>query len=102
MVWCATKTITVVVLLSVATAAQAQSTICGQRAQVIERISTRYGEALIGYGLQNAKFVIEVWASAQTWTILRTGVTGMSCILAVGKGWVPAPAPQLADPGERI
>ncbi|NNL17581.1 MAG: hypothetical protein HKP37_02455 [Boseongicola sp.] len=70
------------------TTIQAQST-CAERSMVVEKLESRYGEALAGGGLQNSSAVFEVWFSEEkgTWTILMTRPNGLSCIMASGTNW---------------
>ncbi len=62
---------------------------CAPRAEVIDRLSGYYGEALDGGGLQSDSTLFEVWVSKadRNWTILMTDVSGLSCIMAAGTDW---------------
>ena len=62
---------------------------CAPRALLIEKLISKYGEAMIGGGLQNGQSIFEVWVSKEngTWTILRTGANGRSCIMSTGTSW---------------
>lgn len=84
--------ITSALILGMAAAAppvQAQSMACGARADIVASLDGKYGETRRGGGLSGTTAVIELYASEKTgtWTILRTGVNGLSCVLAVGEGW---------------
>ncbi|UWQ21606.1 hypothetical protein [Jannaschia sp. W003] len=67
---------------------------CAPRAQVVEQLSSGYGEALSGGGLQNDDALFEVWTSEidGTWTILMTRADGLTCVMAAGTDWHPAAA----------
>ena len=71
-----------------ATPAKAQMA-CGERTAIIAKLGKDYGEVRRGGGLAGSSAVFELWASKATgtWTILRTGTDGMSCVMAVGDGW---------------
>ncbi len=62
---------------------------CANRDVVVQKLSTGYGEAFAGGGLQNQSRVFEVWYSEEkgTWTILMTRADGTSCIMASGTNW---------------
>jgi hypothetical protein len=72
---------------------------CADRAQVVERLESRFGETLKSVGL-NQRNVVEVYASEETgsWTILVTMPNGKSCLLASGELWEQDAQP-LAKPG---
>jgi hypothetical protein len=77
-------------LLLSAGSAAAQS-VCAPRDQIVQRLAEKYGETRKGYGLQNAKVIVELYASEETgtWTLIATRSDGMSCAMAVGKAWRP-------------
>jgi hypothetical protein len=89
-------------MAAVAPPAQAQTMPCGARADIIERLGEKYGETRRGGGLAGPTAVIELYASDKTgsWTILRTGTNGLSCVMAVGEGWQndTRPAVTAGDP----
>ncbi len=70
-------------------AAEAQARACADRASIIERLETQFGEVRQAMGLNRANAVVEVFASAETgtWTILVTTPNGMSCLIATGELW---------------
>ena len=78
----------IIAAAALAPPAQAQAN-CAMRDSIIERLETRYGEALTGGGLRNEMQVVEVWASAKTgtWTVLVTRADGIACIMASGTNW---------------
>lgn len=70
---------------------------CGNRADIVAKLSDRYGESRVGSGLLNPTTLIEVFRSSETgsWTIIRTNQSGVSCIMAVGQSWEESsPAPK--------
>ena len=64
-------------------------TACGKRGEIVERLSTRFGETRRGIGLNNGNRVIEVFASDDTgsWTITVTLPSGRTCLVASGQEW---------------
>ena len=62
---------------------------CAERARVLERLASTYGESRqsIGLGANNA--VIEVFASVETgtWTITVTTPAGQTCLVASGQAF---------------
>lgn len=68
---------------------QAGPTFCAERAQIAERLETRFAEQLVGGGLQSQDGVVEIWTTATgaTWTILMTRPDGVSCVMATGTDW---------------
>jgi hypothetical protein len=75
----------------------AQNAICGERASIIERLRTKYGESLRGAGVFQGRRVVEVWASetSGSWTIVVTLPNGSTCLMASGEDWegIEASAP---------
>ena len=83
-----------------ATAPAAAQQVCAPRDRIIERLGEKYGESRHGFGLQGAKVVVELYASAETgtWTIIATRPDGTACALAAGQDWregerTPPPGP---------
>lgn len=70
---------------------------CAERAFVVARLASGYGETLRSVGLVRADGRVEVYASARTgtWTILFARPDGTACLLAAGHRWDEA-----AKPGE--
>lgn len=57
-------------------------------------LGKNHGEELIGRGVgDDARHVIELFVNAetQTWTIMGTMPTGVSCMLDSGNSWVAGP-----------
>lgn len=83
-------------LFCLATAASpisAQGLHCAARDLVVERLESKYSEALTAGGLQGAATgttsLVEVWASEKTgtFTVIMTNPQGVSCIVAAGTDW---------------
>ncbi|MEL7182732.1 MAG: hypothetical protein AAFY65_13415 [Pseudomonadota bacterium] len=70
-------------------AAQSQTTNCGARAAVVERLADHFGETRRGIGLGTQDRVVEVFASDETgtWTITVTMPDGRTCLVASGQAW---------------
>ena len=62
---------------------------CAPRAQVVERLSSKYGESRQSIGLGSNNAVVEVFASLETgtWTITVTMVSGVTCLVASGQAF---------------
>lgn len=76
-----------VILATQATYAQGRN--CGQRAAIVERLETKYGETRQSVGLAPNNGVVETFASADTgtWTIVITLPNGMTCLVAAGEAF---------------
>ncbi|MBW6418987.1 hypothetical protein [Celeribacter sp. PS-C1] len=72
----------------IATPAMAQQN-CAQRAQILDRLASKYGESRQSIGLAPNNGVVEVFASTETgtWTILMTTPNGVSCLIASGQAY---------------
>ena len=59
---------------------------CGQRAEVIRHLETRFGETQRSIGLQEGRGIVEIFANPDSgsWTILLTTPEGVSCLMAAG------------------
>mmetsp|Transcript_18294 Transcript_18294/g.29182 ORF Transcript_18294/g.29182 Transcript_18294/m.29182 type:complete len:97 (-) Transcript_18294:12-302(-) len=66
---------------------------CADRDLVVERLQSKYSEAMVAGGLQgvqdNKMTMLEVWSSEKTgtFTVIMTNAQGVSCILAAGTDW---------------
>ena len=72
-----------------ATALPAHASNCANRDMVVERLQSKYHEALAAGGIQKtspANAVVEVWASHETgtFTVLLTRPNGVTCVVATG------------------
>ncbi len=71
----------------------AQQRRCADRARVIERLGSVYGESRQSIGLAANNAVVEVFASIETgtWTITVTTPQGMTCLVASGQSFEATP-----------
>lgn len=76
-------------------AAAQQQPACADRATIVERLQSRFGEVQTGSGLSATNGVVEVFASEATgsWTIIVTLPSGQSCLIAAGEYWQQGPGP---------
>lgn len=86
----------------VATAPPAFAKNCALRAEVVDRLQSKYSESLTVGGLQGAKNVqtmVEVWASEKTgtFTVILTNPQGVSCVVATGTDFFKREAPVIPD-----
>jgi hypothetical protein len=72
---------------------------CHRFDELARQLQQKYGEAPVSLGLQSNGNLLQVFASAKlgTWTILSTAPSGLSCVIAVGRGWEALAAPS-GDP----
>lgn len=62
---------------------------CAERARIVERLATGFGETRRSLGLAANNAVMEVFASEETgsWTITVTLANGMTCLVASGQNF---------------
>jgi hypothetical protein len=85
-------TVAVLITLTTPTVAQAQFAMCGERAQIIDQLKTKYQESRQAVGLIANNGAAELYVSEKgTWTMLVTLQSGKSCIIAAGHNWDAAP-----------
>lgn len=62
---------------------------CAARAEVLDQLSSKYGEARQAMGLAANATVMELHANAQdgSWTITITRADGVTCLMASGQGF---------------
>jgi hypothetical protein len=72
--------------------AETQAQPCADRALVVERLESRFGETRQSRGLNGSNGLVEIYVSAETgtWTILVTTADGKACMLASGSVWEQA------------
>ncbi|ANK81696.1 MAG: hypothetical protein TEF_13495 [Rhizobiales bacterium NRL2] len=78
-------------IVAAATAANAQL-LCGERENVVEKLSRGYQEKPVAMGLTSSGAVVEILSSGengQTWTMIATRPDGVSCVMATGESWQP-------------
>jgi hypothetical protein len=97
-----TLSLIVAALLWTAAAPQAHAqAVCGDRAELLERLEQEFSETPQALGLSEDGALIEVMVSPSGgWTILVTYPKRPSCVVATGDGWesllVAVPAGQPA------
>jgi hypothetical protein len=81
-----------------ATATLAQDVVCAPRETLANELARDFGERPIGLGLSTRGSILELFKSAdgQTWTLVSTRPTGVSCILDAGANWATQ------DPAEQV
>lgn len=64
-----------------------------QEMRELLRSPYEYGETLIATALKSNGLVLEIWVNLQTqrFTIVETQARGVTCIVAVGSAFEPAP-----------
>ena len=69
--------------------ALAQGRACAPRDKVVDRLTSKYGEARRAIGLGANNHVVEVFASddSGTWTITVTSPRGVTCLVASGQAY---------------
>jgi hypothetical protein len=62
---------------------------CAPAADVIARLTSKYGETLQAEGLRGGTSVVQIYANAETgtWTVLDVGVSGLACLISAGEAW---------------
>ena len=79
--------IVVAVLLFVASVAHGHI-MCAERSRVLTDFGAKYKEGPVAMGLASNGTVLEVLTSVKgSWTIIVTGPTGKTCIVASGEAW---------------
>ncbi len=82
-----------VIVAALATGPAVAQTICGDRDEIISRLSKDYGETRVGVGLIDVGRLVEIFVSPiGTWTMLITHPHGRTCFLATGEAWRSIPA----------
>ncbi len=61
---------------------------CGDRAEIVAELATKYNETRLGGGLDGAGALIEIFTSQDgTWTALMTTPDGQTCMVSAGDAW---------------
>lgn len=95
--------VVLILLLAAAATAGAEqpppSPHCGDSLEMRARLSQKYGETPVAFGLQANGNLLQFYASAKTgtWTAVTTSPAGLACIVAAGKNWQALP-PAAKDP----
>lgn len=63
--------------------------VCKERGGALENLLDKYKEATVAMGLASNGSIVEVLASpnGETWSIIVTHPSGLSCFLATGEFW---------------
>ena len=63
--------------------------VCGDRDIIVAKLNDDLGEVRVDGAAASPSSFYEFYASetTRTWTILLTGVNGVSCVVAVGQDW---------------
>jgi hypothetical protein len=89
-------TLAAICLTAPAMAQQPQA--CAKRDQVVAKLGDKFGETIKSIGLSKSG-VVEVYSAENgSWTILMTRPDGVSCMVASGQFWGPAPPVALGEP----
>jgi hypothetical protein len=66
---------------------------CGQLELFRAALKKNYNEIPNKIGVAGQNMIVELYLSPEkTWTILITGPTGLTCVVAAGRGWEDAKA----------
>ena len=62
---------------------------CGDRADIIDKLKTRYHESAIAIGVTHDGNMAEILSSkdGETWSFVVTRPDGRTCLIAAGTGW---------------
>ncbi|OOY11744.1 hypothetical protein BMG00_11695 [Thioclava marina] len=75
-------------VVALAQRAPAETASCGQRADLVSQLQTRYLETRRAIALAENNAVLEIFASESgSWTILVTRANGQSCLIASGEAF---------------
>ena len=65
---------------------------CAPRDNIVKILDKKFSEKRQAIGLANQKGLVELYVSAGgTWSMVRTSVAGVSCVIASGHAWEQAP-----------
>lgn len=89
-----------VAAIAVAGSVQAQQ-LCMPRDALVDTLQSTFSESLIGQGLQSSPtdsrlFEVFMSTDGQSWTIIATRPSGLSCIMAAGTDWLVNEEEELA------
>lgn len=81
--------------------ASAQNALCGDRAEFLSKLSSRYSEVPVAMGIaNNGTGLVEMLMSrgGESWTIILTMPNGDACVIAAGESWQSLPTLSRLDP----
>ena len=63
--------------------------VCGDRDVIVSKLSNDLGEVRVDGAAASPTSFYEFFASerTRTWTVLLSGINGVSCVMAVGQDW---------------
>ncbi len=98
MVWA--RVIAVAALIALHGPPVAARAVCGPHAAMAERLASQFGEARRGTGLAGMFAIYELWTDAAdgSWSILRVGPSGLTCLVAAGGLWHDYEPPPKGEP----
>ena len=71
-------------------------TFCAPRDNVVKILDKRFSEKRQAIGLASQTGLVELYVSnGGTWSMVRTNVQGVSCVIASGHAWEQAPVAAL-------
>jgi hypothetical protein len=73
---------------------------CAEHDEAFAHLEAKYGERVVAGGLASNGGHLEILVSpdGKTWSVMLTMPNGLTCLIASGEAWEPAPAPPM-DPG---
>lgn len=72
----------------ISTAPASAQTVCGNRGEIVNRLTDGYEEQQTSAGIARNGSLVEVFSSTTgSWTIIYTVPGGQTCLMAVGENW---------------
>ena len=83
------RAVAVIIALAAVDAAAYAAGRCAPRDKIVKVLASKFGEKPSAGGIvDSGRGIVELFVSdKQTWTVLLTNRSGVSCILAAGDGW---------------
>lgn len=74
--------------------------ICDNRKKILRHLEQNYGETpkALGFAATGGRIVELFTSDTGSWTLIISAPIGISCLMANGENWQPAPSPN-PDPG---
>ena len=79
------------VLLFGCAAPASGQTVCGDRAEIVAKLESRYQEFATAVGISENNIVELFLSESGSWTILLSFPTGTTCLIAAGEEWQAVP-----------
>ena len=64
-----------------------QNRVCDEAKKIARILKEQYKERPVAFGLQLNGNLLQVYANKETFTVVSSTPSGVSCIVAAGKGW---------------